>query len=91
MKAAVSESLTGISALSPELCASSDDLSQLLVTHEVTWSLRDQYCADQYSQLPQPEEYPSMPVTSTIKLLQKPVSASAFDKFDFDKGVNWDD
>ena len=69
----------------------SDDLSQLLVTHEVTWSLRDQYCADQYSQLPQPEEYPSMPVTSTIKLLQKPVSTSAFDKFDFDKGVNWDD
>ena len=29
----------------------SDDMKQLLTTHDVTWSKRDQFCADQYALL----------------------------------------
>ena len=35
----------------------SSDLKQQLTTHDVTWSKRDHYCADQYA--PQPEEFPT--------------------------------
>ena len=68
----------------------SADLSQLLVTHEVTWSKRDSYCKDQY--LPaQPEELPSMPVKTQIRMLRGPDSAVSFEKFNFDKEENWDE
>ena len=68
----------------------SADLSQLIVTHEVTWSKHDSYCKDQY--LPgQPEELPSMPVKTQIRMLKGPDSAVSFEKFNFDKEADWDE
>ena len=69
----------------------SEDLRFLLATHEVTWSRRDSYCDDQYAIRPQPEEYPTMPVRTQIKQLAEPASYDAFEKFNFSKGVSWDD
>lgn len=61
----------------------SSDLSELLATHEVTWSRRDSYCADQYV-TEQPEELPTSPVR--ISITEKAaLPSNAFDKFDFDK------
>lgn len=62
----------------------SDDLKHLLAKHNVTWSRRDSFCRDQYTD--QPEEFPTMPVQATM--MQKiPVYNSAFDRFNFDKEV----
>lgn len=69
----------------------SADLSQLLVTHEVTWSKRDRYCKDQYVLPGQPEELPSMPVKTQIRMLKGPDAAVSFEKFNFDKGADWDE
>lgn len=59
---------------------------QILTTHPVTWDRQDRFCKDQYLQ-EQPEEFPTMPVRTTIKQLSPPPSdvALSFDKFDFDK------
>ena len=67
----------------------SEDLPQLLVTHEVTWSKRDRYCKDQYILPDQPEEHPSMPVKTRIKMLKGPDAAVSFEKFNFDKEEDW--
>ena len=67
------------------------DLSQLLVTHEVTWSRRDSFCPDQYVAIEQPEEYPSMPVKTKVKMLRAPERDASFEKFNFDKEADWDD
>lgn len=69
----------------------SPDLMQLLATHDVNWSRRDSFCKDQYVALEQPEEYPSMPVKTKVKMLHAPDSAVSFEKFNFDKGADWDD
>ena len=61
----------------------SSDFSELLVTHEVTWSRRDRFCPDQYIS-EQPEEYPSVPVKVMIEQ-KEPLNDDAFSKFDFDK------
>lgn len=62
----------------------SDDLKNLLAKHNVTWSRRDSFCRDQYTD--QPEEFPTMPVQAAM--IQKiPVYNSAFDRFNFDKEV----
>ena len=68
----------------------SADLSQLIVTHEVTWSKRDSYCKDQYIPC-QPEELPSMPIKTQIRMLKGPDSAVSFEKFNFDKEADWDE
>lgn len=67
----------------------SSDLKQQLTTHDVTWSKRDRYCADQY--VPQPEEFPTMPVRTEISRLPEPEPSLSFEKFNFDKEVNWDE
>ena len=62
----------------------SDDLSQQLTSHDVTWSRRDSYCRDQYvKQMPQ--EVPSMPVKTIIHQIEAPKHDSGFSKFNFDK------
>lgn len=62
----------------------SDDLKNLLAKHNVTWSRRDSFCRDQYTD--QPEEFPAMPVQAAM--IQKiPVYNSAFDRLNFDKEV----
>lgn len=72
----------------------SDDLSQLLVTHEITWNPRDRYCKDQFApaDMPNmPEEGPSVPVRAQIRLHEPSSnedergSVSAFEKFNFEK------
>ena len=76
----------------------SDDLAQLLVTHEITWNPRDRYCKDQFapSSTPDmPEEGPSVPVRTNIRLRETETSSierdsafvSAFEKFNFEKEV----
>ena len=67
-----------------------DELTQVLVRHNVTWSRRDSYCKDQYA-VRQPEEYPSVPVRTTVKQLEQPELSSAFEKFNFAKAVNCDE
>ena len=62
----------------------SSDLRVLLVTHNVTWSRRDSFCEGQYEELPQPEEFPTVPVRTQILQLPKPQSDLSFAKFDFD-------
>lgn len=69
----------------------SEDLRHLLATHGVTWSKRDSYCEEQYVALSQPEEFPTMPVRATVRQLSEPDSHDAFEKFNFAKGVSWDD
>ena len=67
-----------------------DELTKVLVQHNVTWSRKDSFCKDQYA-VNQPEEYPSEPVKTTVKQLEEPEPASAFEKFNFAKAVSWDD
>lgn len=62
----------------------SDDLSRLLVKHNVTWSRRDAFCKDQY--VDQPEEFPTMPVHVSMTQ-REPIHNSVFDRFNFDKEV----
>ena len=69
----------------------SADMRQLLATHSVTWSKRDQFCSDQYTIPGQPEEFPTMPVKTQIIQLPEPESSVSFDKFDFDKEDDWND
>lgn len=59
------------------------DLKELLTTHEVTWSKRDRFCNDQYSV--QPEEHPTAPIKTQIKMLPPRQISLGFDKFDFCK------
>lgn len=66
----------------------SADLKQLLTTHEVTWSRRDRFCAEQYAALEQPEEFPTVPVRTAITRLPEPETNLSFDKFNFDGEVD---
>ncbi len=68
----------------------SADLKQQLTTHDVTWSKRDRFCADQYAALSQPEEFPTMPVKTEIVRLPEPEPSLSFEKFNFDKEVEQD-
>ena len=83
--------LARISRQGRTLYVYSEDLRHLLTTHEVTWSKRDSYCEKQYAALPQPEEFPTMPVHTQIRQLSEPESHDAFERFNFSKGVKWDD
>lgn len=67
----------------PHLYIYSADMTQLLATHEVTWSYRDSFCPNQYALPEQPEEFPSMPVKTVIKQLPKPSYDLSFEKFNF--------
>ena len=83
--------LARVSRQDTKLYIYSEDLRCLLATHEVTWSRRDSCCEDQYAVLPQPEERPTMPVRTQIRRLAEPASYDAFEKFNFAKGVSWDE
>lgn len=61
------------------------DLKELLVTHDVTWSRRDRFCVDQFDERPQPEELPTAPVRSEIRMVPKEPIGLGFDKFDFER------
>lgn len=69
----------------------SSDLQQLLTTHNVTWSRRDQLCPDQYMEQEQPEEFPTMPVKTVISQLPEPDTSLSFSKFDFEWDGDWDE
>ena len=69
----------------------SEDLTQLLATHSVTWGRQDSFCVDQYVHMEQPEEFPSMPVKTVIKQLPEPVHDISFEKFSFCKEDSWDE
>ena len=69
----------------------SADLKQLLTSHEVTWSRRDRFCIDQYANGMQPEEFPTAPIKSEIRMLKEPEPSLSFEKFNFDKEVVWDE
>jgi len=68
----------------------SEDMTQILVTHDVTWSRKDRFCKDQYT-TGQPEEVPTTPVKSQIQISPLPIRRSSFEKFNFDKEVEWDE
>ena len=67
------------------------DLQQLLTTHEVTWSKRDRFCRNQYVSYDQPEEFPTMPVQTSIRMLEEPKQNLSFEKFNFDREVDWNE
>lgn len=66
----------------------SADLRQKLAEHDVTWSRRDSFCEDQYSK-EEPEEFPTAPVTTLMYQNTPPSGRKAFDRFNFDKEVEW--
>lgn len=68
----------------------SDDLSKVLVTHDVTWKKRDTYCKDQYIRV-QPEELPTTAVKTVILQKEPPKHLTVFDKFNFDRGGDFDE
>ena len=58
---------------------------ELLVTHEIDWNRRDQYCAGQFADPNMPEELPTAPINAGAQLLVSPKPFElGFDKFDFD-------
>ena len=65
-----------------QLTIYSDDLSECLITHEVTWSKKDRFCKDQYA-VEQPEEFPTATVKTVIKQLEESSYELNFDSFDF--------
>lgn len=69
----------------------SADMMRLLTTHDVTWSYRDSFCANQYAFPEQPEEFPSMPVKTVIRQLPQPSSDRSFEKFNFSKEDDGDE
>lgn len=63
------------------------DLSELLVTHDVTWSRIDSYCMDQFSEPLMPEELPTTPVTTRIQMIAEPQRNTGFERFNFSEEV----
>lgn len=65
------------------------ELTQKLCVHNVTWSKKASFTANQY--VDQPEEFPT--ATVHAELSQKPEKEHliGFDRFDFGKKVKWDD
>lgn len=62
------------------------DLRQTLVTHQIDWSRRDQYCRNQFQDRTTPEELPSAPVTTSLRMLTSPSRTSVgFEKFNFEE------
>ena len=64
------------------------DLKRKLVEHNITWSRRDSFCKDQYTN-EQPEEFPTAPVCTVIRQSSPPSCRDSFDLFNFDKEVEW--
>jgi hypothetical protein len=64
------------------------DLNKVLTTHSVTWSRKDSFCIDQYSD--EPEEQPTAPIKAVLHQHEE-VPEIGFEKFDFGKKVHWND
>ena len=60
------------------------DFSRQLVSYPVTWSRQDQICAGQFEEIPQPEEFPTARVKTTIQQLPPTPTQLSFEKFNFD-------
>lgn len=67
------------------------DFSRQLVSYPVTWSRQDQICAGQFEEIPQPEEFPTARVKTTIQQLHPTPTQLSFEKFNFDDEVLQDD
>ena len=67
------------------------DFSRQLVSYPVTWSRQDQICAGQFEEIPQPEEFPTARVKTTIQQLPPTPTQLSFEKFNFDDEVLQDD
>jgi hypothetical protein len=72
-----------------ELKIYDEDLSRVLTIHDVTWQQKDSFCRDQYVS-EQPEEFPSVPVKSTILQIEEKRQDTGFAKFNFGEGL-WDE
>jgi hypothetical protein len=72
-----------------ELKIYDEDLSRVLTIHDVTWQRKDSFCRDQYVS-EQPEEFPSVPVKSTILQIEEKRQDTGFAKFNFGEGL-WDE
>ena len=66
----------------------SPDLSQKLTEHNVTWSRRASFCEGQYA-TEQPEEFPTAPVQALMYQESPPPRSDIFERFNFDKEVEW--
>ena len=66
-----------------------NELNQQIAVHNVTWSRKDSFVADQYN-LVQPEEFPTAPVRAILTQKPEQEIPIGFDKFDFGKKVDWD-
>ena len=67
------------------------NFSRQLVSYPVTWSKQDQICAGQFEEIPQPEEFPTVRVKTTIQQLPPTPTQLSFEKFNFDDEVLQDD
>lgn len=65
----------------------SADLKNLLVTHDVTWSKRDSYCANQFYEPDMPEELPTAPIKTHIQMIAQPSEKDGFERFNFEEEV----
>ena len=65
----------------------SDDLSKVLVQHNVTWSRLDSYCEGQFAP-DGPEEYPTAAITTVIQRTHREAYDNRFGRFNFDKEVS---
>jgi len=63
----------------------SDDGLTLLATHPVTWSKAPSYCSGQFEETRQPEELPTAPVRSAIRIAGPQKADPAFERFNFSK------
>lgn len=62
----------------------SDDLSQELVVHPVTWDRADCPCEGQWADAGQPEELPTQPVTTAVRVAAPPTGDPDLARFDFE-------
>ncbi len=65
-------------------------MTQILTTHDVTWSRRDNFCRDQYA-LSQTEEKPTAPVQICIHQNDPELPGPGFERFNFGKEGLWDE
>ena len=66
-----------------------ENMSRILVEHNVTWSRKDSFCNDQFATI-QPEEFPTAPVKTNILQIETPKELTGFEKFNFAEGL-WDE
>ena len=63
-----------------------DQMTKTLTTHNVTWSRKDSFCADQYC-TEQPEEHPTSPVKIRIQQMEPRQYDDGFRRFNFEEGL----